>query len=101
MPPEGCRLARRRCPPQALPKTARRRRRRSPPQVNRPAVVAGAACCSGGEGRSGGEGAVAGDLADPDVRLMVMNLTRRFGSYSVQDAVVACKFVHRRYTVEV
>ena len=46
-----CRLARRRCPPQALPKTARRRRRRSPPQADHPAVVAVAAW-----------GAVAGDL---------------------------------------
>jgi len=36
--------------------------------------------------------AVAGDLmaavALADARLMVMNLTRRLGSYSVQDAVV-------------
>ena len=39
------------------------------------------------------KGAVAGDLTDAvalaDARLMVMNLTRRLGSNSVQDAVAS------------
>ena len=46
---------------------------RSPPLANHPAVVAGAAVAA--------RGAVAGNLADPDARLMVIELNEEIGEF--------------------